>query len=92
MTYNPVTGAGQVSYSYTLGDNEDHTKPANDTSLSESFNVVLIDSDGDTASDTLDVTILDDIPTLADGEEQSVRSLVHEDALASGNGEGLNRV
>ncbi|BBT79967.1 structural toxin protein RtxA [Aeromonas veronii] len=88
VTYNPATGEGQVSYSYTLGDNENHTRPVNDTSLSESFSVVLIDSDGDTASDTLDVTILDDIPTLADGEEQSVRSLVHEDALTSGNSEG----
>ncbi|MFQ2918737.1 retention module-containing protein, partial [Aeromonas allosaccharophila] len=88
VTYNPVTGEGQVSYSYTLGDNESHIRPVNDTSLSESFSVVLIDSDGDTASDTLDVTILDDIPTLDDGEEQSVRSLVHEDALASGNSEG----
>ena len=88
VTYNPVTGEGQVSYSYTLGDNENHTRPVNDISLSESFSVVLIDSDGDTASDTLDVTILDDIPTLDDGEEQSVRSLVHEDVLASGNSEG----
>ncbi|MEH8183706.1 retention module-containing protein, partial [Aeromonas allosaccharophila] len=88
VTYNPATGEGQVSYSYTLGDNENHTRPVNDTSLSESFSVVLIDSDGDTASDTLDVTILDDIPTLADGEEQSVRSLVHEDVLTSGNSEG----
>ncbi|MFQ2908847.1 retention module-containing protein, partial [Aeromonas allosaccharophila] len=91
VTYNPVTGEGQVSYSYTLGDNENHTRPVNDTSLSESFSVVLIDSDGDTASDTLDVTILDDIPTLADGEEQSVRSLVHEDALTSGNSEGADQ-
>ncbi len=88
VTYNPATGEGQVSYSYTLGDNENHTRPVNDNSLSESFSVVLIDSDGDTASDTLDVTILDDIPTLADGEEQSVRSLVHEDVLTSGNSEG----
>ncbi|TNH80264.1 hypothetical protein CF140_16285, partial [Aeromonas sobria] len=91
VAYNPVTGAGQVSYSYTLGDNENHTRPVNDTSLSESFSVVLIDSDGDTASDTLDVTILDDIPTLADGEEQSVRSLVHEDALIGGNSEGTGQ-
>ncbi|ELM3617502.1 retention module-containing protein, partial [Aeromonas sobria] len=91
VTYNPVTGAGQVSYSYTLGDNENHTRPANDASLSESFSVVLIDTDGDTASDTLDVAILDDIPTLADGEEQFVRSLVHEDALASGNFEGAGQ-
>ncbi|TND55591.1 hemolysin-type calcium-binding protein, partial [Aeromonas veronii] len=91
MTYNPVTGEGQVSYSYTLGDNGDHTRPVNDTSLSESFSVVLIDSDGDTASDTLDVAILDDIPTLVDGEELSVRSLVHEDALTSGNSEGTGQ-
>ncbi|WP_240038541.1 retention module-containing protein, partial [Aeromonas sobria] len=75
VTYNPVTGQGQVSYSYTLGDNEDHTRPVNDTSLSESFSVVLIDSDGDTASDTLDVTILDDVPVveLADSHEESLR-------------------
>ncbi|XEI31567.1 retention module-containing protein [Aeromonas veronii] len=63
VTYNPVTGAGQVSYSYTLGDNENHTRPANDTSLAESFNVVLTDTDGDTANGSLDVTILDDVPT-----------------------------
>ncbi|HHQ4470157.1 TPA: retention module-containing protein, partial [Aeromonas veronii] len=61
ITYDPVTGNGSVSYSYTLGDNENHTRPVNDTSLSESFSVVLIDSDGDTASDNLDVTILDDV-------------------------------
>ncbi|WP_421340155.1 retention module-containing protein, partial [Aeromonas veronii] len=91
VTYNPVTGEGQVSYSYTLGDNGDHTRPVNDTSLSESFSVVLIDSDGDTASDTLDVAILDDIPTLVDREELSVRSLVHEDALTSGNSEGTGQ-
>ncbi|MFQ1935234.1 retention module-containing protein, partial [Aeromonas veronii] len=91
VTYNPVTGAGQVSYSYTLGDNENHTRPVNDTSLSESFSVVLIDSDGDTVSDTLDVTILDDTPTLAGGEEQFVRGLVHEDALPSGNSEGADQ-
>lgn len=91
VIYNPVTGEGQVSYSYILGDNGDHTKPVNDISLSESFSVELIDSDGDTASNTLDVTILDDIPTLADGEELSVRSLVQEDALSSGNSEGTGQ-
>ncbi|MGN5291555.1 retention module-containing protein [Aeromonas sp. 11P] len=91
VTYNPVTGEGQVSYSYTLGDNENHTRLVNDTSLSESFSVLLIDSDGDTASDTLDVTILDDTPTLAGGEEQFVRGLVHEDALPSGNSEGSDQ-
>uniref|UniRef100_UPI001FCB1FB2 retention module-containing protein n=1 Tax=Aeromonas fluvialis TaxID=591962 RepID=UPI001FCB1FB2 len=65
ITYNPVTGAGSVSYNYTLLDNESHTKPANDASLGESFSVVLVDTDGDTANDTLDVAILDDVPRVA---------------------------
>ncbi|WP_421351157.1 retention module-containing protein, partial [Aeromonas veronii] len=91
VTYNPVTGAGQVSYSYALGDNENHTRPANDTSLSESFSVVLTDSDGDTASDTLDITILDDIPTLAGDIGSTLGGQVQEDALASGNSEGTGQ-
>ncbi|WP_158110690.1 retention module-containing protein [Aeromonas veronii] len=91
VTYNPVTGAGQVSYSYTLGDNENHTRPANDTSLSESFSVVLTDSDGDTASDTLDITILDDIPTLAGDIGSTLGGQVQEDALTSGNSEGTGQ-
>ncbi len=91
VTYNPVTGAGQVSYSYALGDNENHTRPANDTSLSESFSVVLTDSDGDTASDTLDITILDDIPTLAGDIGSTLGGQVQEDALTSGNNEGTGQ-
>ncbi|MCJ8216473.1 retention module-containing protein [Aeromonas veronii] len=91
VTYNPVTGAGQVSYSYTLGDNENHTRPANDTSLSESFSVVLTDSDGDTASDTLDITILDDIPTLVGDIGSTLSGQVQEDALTSGNSEGTGQ-
>ncbi|UYB69377.1 retention module-containing protein [Aeromonas veronii] len=87
VTYNTVTGAGQVSYSYTLGDNENHTRPVNDTSLSESFSVVLIDSDGDTASDTLDVTILDDGPSIeADGQPEG-ELRVDESALVDADGQ-----
>ncbi|MEG0010179.1 MAG: retention module-containing protein, partial [Aeromonas sp.] len=65
ITYNPVTGAGSVTYSYTLSDNETHTQPANDTALTESFNVVLTDSDGDSTSASLDVVILDDVPSVS---------------------------
>ncbi len=87
VTYNPVTGEGQVSYSYTLGDNGDHTRPVNDTSLSESFSVVLIDSDGDTASDNLDVTILDDGPSIeADGQPEG-ELRVDESALVDEDGQ-----
>ncbi|MDX7868898.1 retention module-containing protein [Aeromonas caviae] len=63
VSYNPVTGVGSVTYSYTLNDNETHNKPANDGALTESFNVVLTDLDGDTTSAGLDVVVLDDVPT-----------------------------
>ncbi|MGY3856948.1 retention module-containing protein [Aeromonas intestinalis] len=65
ISYNPVTGAGSVTYSYTLSDNESHTQPANDTALTESFGVVLTDSDGDSTSASLDVVILDDVPSVS---------------------------
>ncbi|MGY4109227.1 retention module-containing protein, partial [Aeromonas encheleia] len=65
ISYNPVTGTGSVTYSYTLSNNEAHTQPANDTALTESFNVVLTDSDGDSTSASLDVVILDDVPSVA---------------------------
>ncbi|MDY7764387.1 retention module-containing protein, partial [Aeromonas caviae] len=63
VSYNPVTGVGSVTYSYTLNDNETHNKSANDGALTESFNVVLTDLDGDTTSAGLDVVVLDDVPT-----------------------------
>ncbi|WP_421166963.1 retention module-containing protein, partial [Aeromonas dhakensis] len=64
INYNPATGTGSVSYSYTLNDSETHSQPANDASLVESFNVVLVDPDGDTANGSLDVVILDDVPSV----------------------------
>ncbi|MGL5661440.1 MAG: retention module-containing protein, partial [Aeromonas sp.] len=86
ITYNSVTGEGQISYSYTLNDNETHTRPFNDAFLSETFSVVLTDLDGDKAEETLNVTILDDLPVLAGIEDgQAVSGLVHEDALSAGN-------
>ncbi|MGN5050384.1 T1SS-143 repeat domain-containing protein [Aeromonas veronii] len=59
--------------------------------MSESFSVVLADSDGDTASDTLDITILDDIPTLAGDIGSTLGGQVQEDALTSGNSEGTGQ-
>ncbi|MGN5073498.1 retention module-containing protein [Aeromonas veronii] len=63
ITYDPVTGNGSVSYSYTLLDNEAHQQPASDLQLAESLTVTLTDDDGDTTSATLDIVIQDDVPT-----------------------------
>ena len=59
--YNPATGL--VSYSYTLNDNEAHPTANGNNSLFEDFAVSLVDSDGDSASNTLSVQIVDDVPT-----------------------------
>ncbi|MFQ2188946.1 retention module-containing protein, partial [Aeromonas jandaei] len=67
ITYDPVTGNGTVTYSYTLLDNEAHQQPANDTQLGENLVVTLTDDDGDTTSATLDITVLDDVPSQSVG-------------------------
>ncbi|SNS29894.1 Ig-like domain-containing protein, partial [Pseudomonas japonica] len=59
--YNPSTGV--VSYSYTLLDNEAHANAGGINSLTESFTVTATDTDGSTNSGTLDVNIIDDVPT-----------------------------
>ncbi|MDD0996358.1 retention module-containing protein [Pseudomonas sp. TNT2022 ID1044] len=63
--YNPVTGV--VSYSYTLNGSETHTT-GDGTSLSEHFTVVASDSDGDTATGSLDINITDDVPKAIDDD------------------------
>ncbi|QCG47739.1 retention module-containing protein [Aeromonas schubertii] len=85
ISFDPATGAGSVSYSYTLLDNENHVQPGNDTSLGESFAVVLVDEDGDSTNGSLDVTVLDDVP----GVGSNALVQLDDDALAGGNAGGV---
>ncbi|MBH3431278.1 Ig-like domain-containing protein, partial [Pseudomonas alkylphenolica] len=59
--YNASTGV--VSYTYTLVDNEAHASGAGANSLGEQFTVVATDTDGSTVSGSIDVNIVDDLPT-----------------------------
>ena len=61
--------AGEYSYSYTLSDN------TLGNATTESFAVVLTDSDGDVANDTLVIDIVDDAPT----------AVADADSIAAGN-------
>ncbi|PMZ83083.1 VCBS domain-containing protein, partial [Pseudomonas sp. FW215-T2] len=58
--FNAATGV--VSYSYTLNDNEAHPTANGANSLTENFNVVATDSDGDSATGQINVNIVDDLP------------------------------
>ncbi|WP_340589135.1 beta strand repeat-containing protein, partial [Erythrobacter alti] len=60
FTYDPVSGDGSITYVYTLADNTG----GDDTSVS--FEISVTDLDGDTASDTLTITIVDDAPIALD--------------------------
>ncbi|WP_447831346.1 retention module-containing protein [Aeromonas salmonicida] len=74
INYNPVTGAGSVSYSYTLTDNEVHPSGGGNNNLFEDFAVTLVDSDGDSANNTLSVRIVDDVPTASNDSNPGVAS------------------
>ena len=59
--YNASTGV--VSYRYTLLDNEAHPNASGDNSLSEQITVTASDNDTNTATGTIDINIIDDLPT-----------------------------
>ena len=61
--FNENTGI--VSYKYTLSDNQTHDQSAQQgEKLFDEFAIVLKDLDGDTATGTLSVAIIDDAPTV----------------------------
>ncbi|RWL84226.1 MAG: hypothetical protein EOR67_12160, partial [Mesorhizobium sp.] len=68
--YNAATG--EVSYTYTLVDNEAHNPIQGTNSLFENFDVTLTDMDGQSANSTLSVNIVDDAPTASAEASQNV--------------------
>ncbi|WP_257540302.1 DUF5801 repeats-in-toxin domain-containing protein [Sphingobium sp. CFD-1] len=70
--FTPVIGAdgdvigGEVSYTYTLNDNTLLHTGGNDGSLTESFAVIVTDTDGSTDNASLDIRVVDDVPVAND--------------------------
>ncbi|PWJ94125.1 putative secreted protein (type I secretion substrate) [Mesorhizobium loti] len=65
VSYNPSTGA--IEYNYTVTESVTHPNPTNgfdptDT-VPDNFSITVTDVDGDTASTTFAVAIVDDVPT-----------------------------
>ncbi|QXH50162.1 retention module-containing protein [Pseudomonas fakonensis] len=73
--YNPATGV--VSYTYQLLDNEAHANADGTNSLTEHFTVTATDMDGSTASGTLDVNIVDDVPKAVDDHNATPATELH---------------
>ncbi|QBX40443.1 retention module-containing protein [Pseudomonas fluorescens] len=70
--YNASTGV--VSYSYTLNGNDAHPAGDGANSLSEHFTVTASDSNGDSATGSLDVNIIDDEPKAANDSNANTAS------------------
>ncbi|SDZ34573.1 retention module-containing protein [Pseudomonas sp. NFIX28] len=90
--YNAATGV--ISYSYTLTDNEAHPTANGANSLSEHFDVVATDVDGSTASGSLDVNVVDDLP-MAVNDSNGVASesqLVLSGNVLANDVQGADRV
>ena len=85
--FTPVLGAdgsvigGTFTYNYVLGDNTLTHGAQGEDNVTDSFAVVVTDSDGSTGTDSIDVRIMDDVPTARDDVDS-----VTED---SGNGDNL---
>ncbi|MHA4838946.1 beta strand repeat-containing protein [Sphingopyxis sp. MSC1_008] len=83
--FTPVTGAdgsvtgGTFTYEYVLADNTLTHGAQGEDNVSDSFAVIVTDSDGSTANASLDVRIIDDVPAARDDVDS-----VTED---SGNGD-----
>ncbi|WP_341503022.1 retention module-containing protein [Gallaecimonas sp. GXIMD4217] len=69
---------GEIAYSYTLDDNVDNDSQAgaSDGSYVDSLAVVVTDDDGSSANASLDITIIDDVPTAQD----DANSVTEDDA------------
>ncbi|WP_448505958.1 retention module-containing protein [Immundisolibacter sp.] len=76
-------GTGTVTYEYTLLANETHPGGLGANDLFDNMTVDLEDVDGDTASDTLSVRIVDDLPSIAQADESLPTLTVDESALGT---------
>ncbi len=79
--FNAVTG--EVSYTYTLVNPADHDAVQGPNGGQfDNFQVVVTDTDGDAASATLSVQIIDDVPSLSVSDAPA--ALVMDELLADG--------
>ncbi|MDR6610586.1 VCBS repeat-containing protein, partial [Pseudomonas synxantha] len=91
--FNAATGV--VSYSYTLNDNEAHPTANGANSLPEQFAVTVVDDNGSTATGSLDVNIVDDLPYGVDDSNTSTASetlLTLSGNVLSNDVQGADRV
>ena len=81
-----ITGirGGKVSYTYTLKENQTHESIQGNNTLKDEIAISVTDATHDTASGTLVITIVDDVPTLTVKTPSVEDQELPEDNLGSG--------
>ncbi len=86
-----ITDAATGAYVVTLLDNVLHSAGNDENDASASIDFVVTDSDGDTASASLDITFDDDAPTATDNSNSVTEGgMVGGNALTDDNGSGVD--
>ncbi|KAA2227218.1 beta strand repeat-containing protein, partial [Pseudomonas brenneri] len=91
--YNATTGV--ISYSYTLNGTDTHPTGANANSISESFTVTATDSNNSSATGSLDVNVVDDVPKANDdtnGQVASESQLILTGSVLGNDVQGADRI
>src|SRR3546814_19232956 len=76
--FTPVTAAdgsvigGTFTYEYVLGDNTLTHTAAGEDDVTDSFAVTVTDSDGSIGNASLDVRVIDDVPTASPEPDRNV--------------------
>ncbi|WP_294346902.1 retention module-containing protein, partial [Prosthecochloris sp.] len=79
---DPTSEDGNQSYTFFLLGQLDHPEADGENQLVLTFNFTAEDNDGDSASSSFDVTVIDDIPVAEDAVEEGY---VEEESLPGGN-------
>ncbi|UZJ38404.1 retention module-containing protein [Prosthecochloris sp. SCSIO W1103] len=79
---DPASEDGNQSYTFTLLGQLDHPEADGENQLVLTFNFTVEENDGDSASSSFNVTVIDDIPVAEDAVEQGY---VEEESLPDGN-------
>ncbi|MBP8812212.1 MAG: retention module-containing protein [Laribacter sp.] len=67
LTITGITG-GTVEYTYTLNGSQTHGQPGNGL-VSDNITITVTDQTGDTTSGSLDINIIDDVPSISVDQE-----------------------
>jgi len=89
-SWDSNTKFGTIEYTYDLNTKQTHPDANGNNDITDSITITVTDRDGSTATDTLDIRIVDDIPTAKDNEASVVEgnNTINGNAISDTNTNG----